>query len=64
VAYLSRKGVRLNFSSATDLDLVTDHPGNLLILECFTDESRVKLTGRSLIVIWQDGLELGCGFVD
>lgn len=64
IADLSRKGMRLKFPPEMDIDQVTDSPGNLRILDSTLEKSTFDLTGRTLIVIWQEGLELGCSFVD
>ena len=61
---LSLKGMRLKFLSAADINKVTEKPGNLQILESRMDKPTFKLPGRTMIVIWQEGEELGCSFVN
>lgn len=61
---LSIKGLRLKFPSENDINQVTDNPGNLQILESTIEKSKIDPAGRTVIVIWQESLELGCSFVD
>jgi len=61
---LSLRGMRLRFPSTSDINQVTDRPGNLQILESRMGNPKFNLPGRTVMVIWQEGLELGCSFVD
>jgi len=63
IADLSIKGMRLKFPSVSAINSVTDSPGNLLILETSLEKSEIELPGRTVIILWQDGLELGCTFI-
>jgi len=61
---VSPKGMRLKFTDNVVIPNFVCEGNHLLILESSVDEMDLKLAGRRVSIIWQDGGEVGCLFHD